>query len=75
MVVKLKPTWKIPTKPAREQSGHLRSAVGFAVSDNDGDFIGSRSRADDEVIYGPAAIGKREPNVMDPTPPKGDRRR
>jgi hypothetical protein len=80
MVVKLKPTWKIPTKPARDATGVDRGGRGYGEAENPfesdrADFWGTRSRSDDQAIYGPQAIGRPDPNVMNPTPPKGDRRR
>jgi hypothetical protein len=74
MVVKLKPTWKIPAaKPARDQSGHLRGAI--ATSPDDSDFIGSWDRNVDAQIFGNQAVGRRERDVMDPTQPKSKRTR
>jgi hypothetical protein len=72
MALELRPTWKIPTKPARDPSGHLRGAI--ATSPDDGDFIGTWDRNVDAMIYGNQAVGRRERDVMDPSPPKSNRR-
>jgi hypothetical protein len=80
MVVKMKPTWKIPTKPARDGTGVDRGGRGYGAASNPweddrANFIGTWDRNVDAMIYGNQAVGRREGDVLDPTPPKSNRRR
>jgi hypothetical protein len=75
MVVKLKPTWKIPTKAARDASGIDRGERGYGEAENPfetdrADFIGDYDPQATAAIYGNAAVGRREPPVRDPSPVK-----
>ena len=77
MVVKLKPTWKIPTKPANDKAGWEVGAKGIdGAYDADGlDFIGTWDRNADAMIYGPQAVGRREGDLVNPATPGSKRRR
>jgi hypothetical protein len=80
MVVKMKPRWQIPTRPARDQSGINRGERGYGQPENPweadrANFIGTWDRNVDEQIYGPQAIGRREGDVLNPAQPKSNRRR
>jgi hypothetical protein len=82
MALKLKPTtWKTPpAKPARDGTGVDRGERAYGEADNPfeadrANFIGTWDRNVDAQIFGNAAVGRREGDVLDPAQPKSKRRR
>ena len=80
MVMKLKPTWKIPTKPAHDVTGYEAGERGYGEAENPfesdrADYIGTWDRDADAAIYGFQQVGRREGPLMNPAKPGSKGRR